>query len=102
MAKRTLRMALVGGGMFGRDVVLRSLADVEQFGITPYLATAGLDHRARALADIDYQLIAIGTRTAKTAESLCREYAQWVPTRTAAPPVAVHGESPWSEILSKH
>src|ERR1700675_4647024 len=102
MAKRTLKMALVGGGMFGRDVVLRSLADIEQYGITPYLATAGLDHRARSLADIEYQLVAIGTRTAKTGESLSREYIKWVPARAGAPPAPVDGESPWKEILSKH
>lgn len=101
MAQHTLKMALVGGGMFGRDVVLRSLADVERNGITPYLGTAGLDHHARELADARFETVAIGTRTEKTARSLAAEYTAWVPARAKTPPAAVHGDTPWTEILDR-
>ena len=47
----------------GRDVVLRSLADVQRCGIAPYLGTAGLDQSARELSGVEYELVAVGTRT---------------------------------------
>ena len=42
--------------------MLRSLADFERCGIAPYLGTAGLDHHARELGDVEYKLVAIGER----------------------------------------
>ena len=98
MAERVLKVALVGGGMFGRDVVLRSLADVEQFGIAPYLGTAGLDHRARDLANVQYKVVAVGTRTPRTANALRDDYAFWVPGGEIK---AYHGHEPWNAILDE-
>lgn len=100
MASRKLKLALVGGGMFGRDVVLRSLADVQRCGITPYLGTAGLDHRARDLADVEYEVVAVGTRTEKSARTLAADFQKWVPG--AAAPAVHHGEKPWIDILDQH
>ncbi|GMU24731.1 MAG: hypothetical protein AMXMBFR13_48030 [Phycisphaerae bacterium] len=99
MSKKTLKMALVGGGMFGRDVVLRCMADVQRCGIAPYTATAGLDHRARDLADVQYEVVAVGTRTEKTASALVGDYARWVPGAKAA---AYSGEEPWLALLDAH
>ena len=99
MAERTLKLALVGGGMFGRDVVLRSLADYERHGITPYLATAGLDHHARELAEVRYRTVAVGTRTAPSVERLVGDYRHWVPESVIQPH---HGETPWRDILDEH
>lgn len=95
---KTLKMALVGGGLFGRDVVLRCLADVQRFGITPYLATAGLDHHARELASVSYEVVAVGTRTEASARGLVQEYRQWV---RGAKAVAFWGDAPWDEILNR-
>jgi predicted dehydrogenase len=99
MNERRLKLALVGGGMFGRDVVLRCLADVQRCGIAPYTATAGLDHRARDLADVRYEVVAVGTRTEKTARALVADYSRWVP---GSKPSACHGEEPWLAILDEH
>ncbi|GMV97103.1 MAG: hypothetical protein AMXMBFR83_14620 [Phycisphaerae bacterium] len=99
MGTGSIKLALVGGGMFGRDVVLRCLADVQRCGIAPYLGTAGLDHRARELAATPYELVAIGTRTELSARRLCDEYARWVP---GARPAPHHGEEPWRAILERH
>jgi predicted dehydrogenase len=96
--KRSLRLALVGGGMFGRDVVLRCLADVERHGIAPYLGTAALDHHARELAELEFHVVAVGTRTRSSAESLATEYARWVP---GSSPIPCHGEMPWVAILEQ-
>lgn len=96
--KRTLRLALVGGGMFGRDVVLRSLADIQQCGISPYLGTAGLDRHARELAGVEFQVVAIGTRTRGSAEALAAAFARDVP---GGAPAAYHGEAPWLPMLDE-
>ena len=63
---RTVNLALLGGGMFGGDVVLRTIEDLERCGIVPYLGRVGLDQRARELAPLEFKLVAVGTRTAAT------------------------------------
>lgn len=98
MAARTIKMASLGGGMFGKGVVLRSLAGFEQCGITPYLGTAGLDHHARELGDVQYRLVAIGERFENLAHGLVRDFQGWVP---GAAPKPYWGETPWIDILEK-
>lgn len=105
MSKK-LKLALVGGGMFGRDVVLRSLADVERCGIAPYLGTVGLDLSARQLGGVEYEVAAVGTRTEKTARGLIGDYEKWLgreamSRRGGALPTAHFGEAPWVEILDR-
>ncbi len=98
MAKRTIKMALIGGGMFGRGVVLRSLADIERCGIVPYLGTAGLDAHARELADVDFRVVAVGELPEKNARSMVETYSSWVPDSKVQP----HwGETPWESILDR-
>jgi predicted dehydrogenase len=96
---KAIRMALVGGGMFGGDVVLRSIEDIERCGLAPYLGRVGLDHRARVLAPLVFSLDAIGTRTAATAERLTSAYRAKVP---GSDPRPYHGEKPWEEIFQNH
>jgi len=91
-----IRLALIGGGMFGGDVVLRSIEDLERCGLAPYLGRLGLDERARDVAPVEFRLVAIGTRTPETAARLVREYREKLP---AAEPRAYSGESPWREIF---
>ena len=45
----TLKIALVGAGMFGGDVHLRAYADVQRSGLAPYLGRIGLDEYARRI-----------------------------------------------------
>ncbi|NLX20905.1 MAG: Gfo/Idh/MocA family oxidoreductase [Phycisphaerae bacterium] len=99
MAKRVIKLALVGGGMFGRDVVLRALADVERCGVVPYLGIPGLDLHAGDLADVTFEVVAVGTRTAGSAAALAATYRQWVP---GSRPAACHGDAPWIEVLDEH
>ena len=97
--KKILNAALIGGGMFGSDVVLRSIEDIERCGIAPYLGRIGLDARARDLGAVSLKLVAIGTRTAETAGTLCADYSEKIPGATPAP---FHGETPWVDIFEKH
>lgn len=94
---RTVNLALIGGGMFGGDVVLRSIEDLERCGLAPYLGRVGLDHRSGEMAPIEFRLVAIATRTQATAERLCRRYRDEVP---GASPRPHHGETPWVDVFA--
>lgn len=98
MARQKLRLALVGGGMFGREVVLRSLMDVERFGIVPYLDSAGLDHHGPELAEVAFEVVAVGTRTEKTAKTLVAEYKRAIENSSIR---AYSGQAPWEPILAE-
>jgi len=84
--------------MFGRDVVLRSLADVQRCGIVPYLGTVSLDHHARELARVEYKLVAIGERYEPLAHALIEDYRRWAPDANPAP---YWGQTPWIELLDQ-
>jgi len=82
--------------MFGGDVVLRSIEDLERCGIAPYLGRVGLDHRARHTAAAEIRLVAIGTRTRASAERLCRQYSERLP---GASPHPYWGKTPWVDMF---
>src|ERR1051326_2860568 len=63
----TIKIALIGAGMFGGDVHARAYADLQRAGISPQLGRVGLDHWAREFASIQFQLVAVATRTPKSA-----------------------------------
>ncbi len=98
MAARTIKMASIGGGMFGRGVVLNSLASIDRCGITPYLATPGLDHHAPDFKDVTFQYVAVGERFEHLAHGLVKDFKAWSP---AANPKPYWGETPWVDILEK-
>lgn len=93
--ERTIKLALVGAGMFGGDVHLRAYADLQRFGIAGQLTRLGLDAWTRDLAPVKFELVAVGTRTEasakRTAETFSRDTHQAV--RTCS------GETPWLNIL---
>ena len=64
----TIKIALVGAGMFGGDVHLRAYADLQRFGIAGQLARVGLDKFNRELAPVKFDLVAVATRSQKSAE----------------------------------
>jgi predicted dehydrogenase len=91
----TIKIALIGAGMFGGDVHARTYADLQRNGISPQLARVGLDHWARELAPLKFQLVAIGTRTEPSARRAAQNFADW----TGHQPRTYSGEKPWIEIL---
>lgn len=95
MSKRVIKIALVGAGMFGGDVHLRAYADVQTSGITPFTGRIGLDHLARELADVEFELVAVATRTEKSAKNSAEEYSR----RTGYTPKTYFGDAPWDEIM---
>src|SRR5262249_916305 len=91
----TIKIALIGAGMFGGDVHARAYADLQRAGISPQLSRTGLDHWARDLAPIKFQLFAIATRTKDSANRAVANYPNW----TGEAPRSYFGEKPWLEVL---
>jgi predicted dehydrogenase len=93
--ERTIKIALAGAGMFGGDVHLRAYADLQRAGISPQLARVGLDEWARDFADIRFELVAIATRTPKSAKRAVTHFK----TLSKRQPRSYTGEWPWRAIL---
>ena len=91
----TIKIALVGTGMFGGDVHARAYADLQRAGISPQLGRVGLDGWARDLAPIKFQLVAVAARTPKSARRAQANFKRW----TGYAPKAYAGPKPWLEVL---
>lgn len=100
MSDRTLRVAVVGGGMFFEEVIGHTLLDFERYGIAPYLGSIGQGRLARDLADITVEFVAIGTHSPKrgTAGKICEWYRQGVPDASVRP---FYGDTVWEEIIAE-
>ncbi len=95
MSDKTIRVGLVGTGMFGGDVHARAYADLQRAGISPQLGRLGLDGWARDLAPIKFELVAVAARTEKSARRAARNFKRW----TGCAPRAFAGAKPWKDIL---
>ena len=93
--ERTIKIALVGAGMFGGDVHARAYADVQRAGISPQLGRVGLDAWGRDFAEIKFELVAVATRSEKSAMRARDTHHGW----TGQAPKAYWGEKPWEQIL---
>ena len=91
----TIKIALVGAGMFGGDVHARAYADLQSAGISPQLGRVGLDGWARDLAPIRFQLAAVAARTELSARRARRKFQRW----TGHAPQVFYGPKPWQAIL---
>jgi predicted dehydrogenase len=93
--ERSIKIALVGTGMFGGDVHARAYADLQRAGISAQLGRVGLDGWARDLAPIKFQLVAVAARTEKSARRARANFKRW----TGHAPEAFAGEKPWRDVL---
>src|SRR5438093_13661374 len=91
----TVKIALVGAGMFGADVHARAYADLERSGIAASLARVGLDAWARELAPVKFELVAIAARSEASAVRASAQHRAW----TGREPRAYWGETPWQDVL---
>jgi predicted dehydrogenase len=91
----TIKIALIGTGMFGGDVHARTYADLQRAGIAPQLGRVGLDAWARDLGPIKFQLAAVAARTEKSARRARQNFKRW----TGHAPKAFAGQKPWLPIL---
>jgi predicted dehydrogenase len=91
----TIKIALIGTGMFGGDVHARAYADLQRAGISPQLGRIGLDGWARDLGPIKFQLAAVAARREKSAGRARAAFKRW----TGHAPKAFAGRKPWLDIL---
>ena len=91
---RKIRIALIGAGMFGGDVHLRTYSQLQRSGLAPWLGRIGLDDLARPFADIEVELVAVATRTEKSASALRASSSQEDFSFQT-----YHGPSPWVDVL---
>ena len=94
----TVKVGLVGYGMFGSDVVAGTLWDLQRNGISPYLDRIGLDDRAKEHADTAFELVAAGTRSEASALRALADNER----ETGKRPAAYWGDAPWDDILAAH
>ncbi|MBL9114094.1 MAG: Gfo/Idh/MocA family oxidoreductase [Verrucomicrobiaceae bacterium] len=95
MADGSIKIALVGAGMFGGDVHARAYADLQRFGIAGQLARVGLESHARKLSPVKFDLVAVATRSEKSARKAAASFKE----QTGHEPKAYFGDEPWSDIL---
>jgi predicted dehydrogenase len=93
--EQKINIALVGAGMFGGDVHARAYADLQKAGISPQLGRVGLDHWGRDLAPVKFDLVAVATRSEKSALLARKNFKAW----TGRAPKPYFGAKPWLEIL---
>jgi predicted dehydrogenase len=98
MPQRGLKIGLVGAGMFGGDVHLRAFADVQRYGLAGFLARLGLDRFSRPLADVEFDLAAVATRSERSAERAATTFHELTGRR----PDTFYGDAPWNDLLSDH
>jgi predicted dehydrogenase len=98
MSNPRIKIGLVGAGMFGGDVHLRAFADLQRFGLGGFLSRLGLDAYVRPLAGVEFELVAVATRSQSSAERAAGGYAQ----ATGARPTTHHGAESWNDLLAAH
>ena len=95
--ERKIKIGLVGAGMFGGDVHLRTYADLQRSGISPWLGRIGYDDFASEFADVTFELVGIGTRTKVSGERARATYAEL----TDAQIETFYGETPWVDMTER-
>ena len=93
--ERKLQIALVGAGMFGGDVHARAFVDLQLNGISGQLARTGLDRWSRDLASVQFELVAVATRSEASAKKAQANFK----ALTGAEPKTFFGDEPWTELL---
>ena len=91
-------IAQVGYGMFGSDVVAGTMWDLQRTGISPHLDRIGLDDYAADYWDCKFAMVAVGTRSEKSARRGCNLNRK----HTGIKPKPYHGEKPWEQIIADH
>lgn len=94
---KTLKIGLVGAGMFGSEVHLPTYAQLSKYGLLPWLGRVGLDNLAPKLGDLEVKLLALATRSETTAQTRKEEFKS-----QGLEFDVYHGETPWLNLLDAH
>jgi predicted dehydrogenase len=93
--ERRIKIALIGAGMFGGDVHLRTYSNLQFSGLAPHLGRIGLDGWARDLAPVSFELAAVATKSKASSQRSCDLFKKLTQHR----PRAYFGVEPWNDIL---
>ncbi|MEW6235974.1 MAG: Gfo/Idh/MocA family oxidoreductase [Candidatus Omnitrophota bacterium] len=95
---RQLRIAVIGGGMFFKEIIGQTLKDFERGGFAGALTSIGMSHYAPLVADIQCRFIAIGTHSAVLGN--VDGIVQWFKEDFPASALRAHyRENVWEEML---
>ena len=97
---RTLRIGVIGGGMFFDDIIGQSLRDFQRGGVAGALTSIGMSHFAPLTADIAVEFAAIGTRSRErgTADRISSSFLEEFPDAGTR---AYYGDRVWEEMLAE-
>lgn len=100
-SSRSIKVAIIGGGMFFDDIIGQSFKDFMRGGMAGALTSIGMSHLASAVADIDIEVRAVGTRSEKsgTAGRIVDWFAEDFPDSKID---ACYGDAVWQDILAQH
>ena len=81
MQNRSLKVAIIGGGMFFEDIIGQTFKDFIRGGIAGSLNSIGMSHLASAVADVEIHVCAVGTRSkaSGTADKIVNWFAEDFP-----------------------
>ena len=98
--ERTLRLGVIGGGMFFDDIIGPALHDFQRGGFAGALGSLGLSHYAPRVADVRLDFVAIGTRSPArgTADVIRQAFLDEFPDATLT---SYYGETVWREMIAK-
>ncbi len=98
---RSLKVAIIGGGMFFDEIIGQSFKDFMRGGLSGALTSIGMSHLAAEVAGISIEVCAVGTRSEKsgTAGKIVDWFAADFPD---SPIEACYGDAVWQDILTRH
>ena len=96
---RTLKVAIIGGGMFFDDIIGQSFKDFMRGGIAGALNSIGMSHLAPDVADVKIDVCAIGTRSESsgTAGRIVEWFVEDFPDCGMQP---CYGAAVWKDIIA--
>lgn len=97
---KTLRVAIIGGGMFFDDIIGQSFKDFMRGGFAGALSSIGMSHMAPAVANIKVEVVAVGTHSEKrgTAGQIVKWFASDMPNTNIK---AMYGETVWKDMIAQ-
>ena len=98
---RPLKVAIVGGGMFFDEIIGQSFKDFMRGGIAGSLTSIGMSHLAPAVAGVEIDVCAVGTRSEKSGTA--GRIVDWFAQEFSDHPIeACYGDAVWQDILKRH
>ncbi|MDA1166251.1 MAG: Gfo/Idh/MocA family oxidoreductase [Planctomycetota bacterium] len=100
-SERSLKVAIIGGGMFFDEIIGQSFKDFMRGGLSGALTSIGMSHLAPTVADVAIDVCAVGTRSESsgTAGHITKWFAEEFPDRRID---ACYGDAVWQNIIALH